>query len=558
MILLLSLKTKKMQKGTLPIIVTVIITIMIMACTKRQKVDLIITNATIYTVDSLFSKADAMAISEGKVVAIGSKQDIEQKYTSDKNIDAAGKYIYPGFIDAHCHFLGYGTALSDASLSGAKTWKEVVDRLVEHQKVFPSEWVRGRGWNQNEWDIKEFPTKDLLDKVFPNKPVYIVRIDGHAAIANSVALKMAKLDEKTKIVGGELIISNGKLTGVLVDNAIELVRKIIPEISESTKAKALQKAQENCFSVGLTSVSDAGLELKDVLLIDSLQKQSVLKMRIYAMLSPTQENFDYFLSKGIYSTDYLTVRSIKLYADGALGSRGALLKKPYTDAPNTKGLQVESDQKLNEYCDIAYKAGYQVNTHCIGDEAVRLILDLYSKHLKTKNDLRWRIEHSQVVDPSDISKYGSFSIIPSIQTTHATSDMTWADERLGDRIKYAYAYQDLLKQNDWLPNGSDFPIESINPIYGFYAGVTRKDLNGEPKEGFQMENALTREQALRAMTIWAAKSNFEEDFKGSLELGKWADFVILDTDLMNANESDLPKSKVISTFVSGEIVYQNK
>ena len=430
--------------------------------------------------------------------------------------------------------------------------------MVEHQKVFPSEWVRGRGWNQNEWDIKEFPTKDLLDKVFPNKPVYIVRIDGHAAIANSVALKMAKLDEKTKIVGGELIISNGKLTGVLVDNAIELVRKIIPEISESTKAKALQKAQENCFSVGLTSVSDAGLELKDVLLIDSLQKQSVLKMRIYAMLSPTQENFDYFLSKGIYSTDYLTVRSIKLYADGALGSRGALLKKPYTDAPNTKGLQVESDQKLNEYCDIAYKAGYQVNTHCIGDEAVRLILDLYSKHLKTKNDLRWRIEHSQVVDPSDISKYGSFSIIPSIQTTHATSDMTWADERLGDRIKYAYAYQDLLKQNDWLPNGSDFPIESINPIYGFYAGVTRKDLNGEPKEGFQMENALTREQALRAMTIWAAKSNFEEDFKGSLELGKWADFVILDTDLMNANESDLPKSKVISTFVSGEIVYQNK
>ncbi len=529
-----------------------------MACTKRQKVDLIIANATIYTIDSTFSKANCMAIANGKIVALGNKQDIDGKYEANKNIDAEGKFIYPGFIDPHCHFLGYGTTLSNASLSGAKTWSEVVDRLVEHEKSFPSEWVQGRGWNQNEWDIKEFPTKDLLDKAFPNKPVYIVRIDGHAAIANSVALRMAKVDEKTKVNGGELIIKNGKLTGVLVDNAIELVRKIIPELSESIKAKALQRAQENCFAVGLTSVSDAGLELKEVLLIDSLQKSNILKMRVYAMLTPTQANIDHFVSKGVYSTDFLTVRSIKLYADGALGSRGALLKKHYSDAPNTKGLLVEPIEKLSAYCDLAYKSGYQVNTHCIGDEAIQLTLDMYSKHLKAKNDLRWRIEHSQVVDPSDLSKYGEYSIIPSIQTTHATSDMTWADERLGDRIKNAYAYQDLLKQNGWLPNGSDFPIEKINPLYGFYAGVARKDLNGEPKEGFQMENTLTREQALRAMTIWAAKSSFEENLKGSLEPGKWADFVILDTDLMNAKESDLPNSKVISTFVAGEIVYQNK
>lgn len=547
-----------MKKLIISAITIVIITFIAMACTKRQKVDLIIANATIYTVDSTFSKANCMAIANGKIVAVGSKQDIDGKYEANKKIDAEGKFIYPGFIDPHCHFLGYGTTLSNASLSGAKTWSEVVERLVEHEKSFPSEWVQGRGWNQNEWDVKEFPTKDLLDKAFPTKPVYIVRIDGHAAIANSIALRMAKIDEKTKVNGGELIIKDGKLTGVLVDNAIELIRKIIPELSESTKAKALQKAQENCFAVGLTSVSDAGLELKEVLLVDSLQKSNALKMRVYAMLTPTQENLNYFLTKGIYTTDRLTVRSIKLYADGALGSRGALLKKPYSDAPNTKGLLIEPIEKLSAYCDIAYKAGYQVNTHCIGDEAVQLTLDMYSKHLKTKNDLRWRIEHSQVVDPSDISKYGEFNIIPSIQTTHATSDMTWADERLGDRIKSAYAYQDLLKQNGWLPNGSDFPIENINPLYGFYAGVARKDLNGEPKEGFQMENALTREQALRAMTIWAAKSNFEENFKGSLEPGKWADFVILDTDLMNAKESDLPNSKVISTFVAGENVYQNK
>lgn len=535
--------------------ITLISTTLIMACSKRQKVDLIIANATIYTVDSTFSKASDMAISNGKIIAIGTKQVIELQFTSDKNIDAEGKFIYPGFIDPHCHFLGYGLTLSNASLSGAKTWSQVVDRLVEHQKAFPSDWVQGRGWNQNEWDIKEFPTKDLLDKAFPDKPVFIVRIDGHAAIANSLALKMAHVDEKVKKEGGELIMKNGKLTGVLVDNAIELVRSIIPEVSNSTKTRAILKAQANCFAVGLTSVSDAGLDLKDVLMIDSIQKSGNLKMRVYAMLNPTNENFDHFLSKGIYSTDYITVRSIKLFSDGALGSRGALLYKPYSDAPDTKGLQVETTENLNKYCEIAYKAGYQVNTHCIGDAAVGLMLDIYSKYLKSSNDLRWRIEHAQVVDPSDLPKFGKFSVIPSVQTTHATSDMTWADERLGDRIKYAYAYQDLLKQNGWLANGSDFPIENINPLYGFYAGVTRKDLTGSPEGGFQIENALNREQALRAMTIWAAKANFEEKFKGSLEAGKWADFVILNTDLINAPESDLPKSKVISTFVAGELVY---
>ncbi len=549
-----------MKKGTLTALITIILisTTLIMACSKRQKVDLIIANATIYTIDSTFSKANSMAISNGKIVAIGSKFEIESMYLSDKIIDTKGKFVYPGFFDPHCHFLNYGITLSNASLSGAKTWNEVVDRLVKHQKEFPSDWVQGRGWNQNEWDIKEFPTKDLLDKAFPDKPVYIVRIDGHAAIANSLALKMAGIDKKVKIDGGELISKDGKLTGVLVDNAIELVRSIIPEVSNSIKTLALQKAQENCFAVGLTSVSDAGLDLNDVLLIDSLQKSEKIKMRVYAMLNPTQENVDHFLSKGIYSTDLITVRSIKLFADGALGSRGALLLKPYSDAPNTIGLQVETTEKLNKYCEIAYKSGYQVNTHCIGDAGVRLILDLYSKILKSTNNLRWRIEHAQVVDPTDLPKFRAYSVIPSVQTTHATSDMTWADERLGDRIKFAYAYQDLLKQNGWLANGSDFPIENINPLYGFYAGVVRKDLFGSPEGGFQIENALTREQALKAMTIWAAKANFEEDFKGSLEVGKWADFVILDTDLMNAPETDLPKSKVISTFVAGELVYQKK
>ncbi|MHC1705438.1 MAG: amidohydrolase [Tenuifilaceae bacterium] len=540
------------------IIISIILISLNMACSKRQKVDLIITNATIYTVDSAFSIANSMAISEELIIEVGSKEEVESKYISENIVDAEGKFIYPGLIDPHSHFLNYGVTLSRASLSGAKTWTEVVDRLVEHQKNFPTDWILGRGWNQNEWDIKEFPTNELLDKAFPDKPVLITRIDGHAAIANSVALRMANVDENSSISGGSLIKVNGKITGVLVDNAIELVRKIVPELDTKAKEQALNKAQENCFAVGLTSVSDAGLDLQDVLLIDSLQKSSQLKMRIYAMLNPTSDNFNYFLSKGIYTTTHLTVRSVKLFADGALGSRGALLLKPYSDDPKNKGLQLETTEKLTEYSGIAFKHGYQIITHCIGDAAVKLMLDIYSTYLETDNDLRWRIEHSQVIDPLDFNRFGEFNIVPSIQTTHATSDMTWADERLGERIKYAYAYQDLLKQNGWLPNGSDFPIESINPIYGFYAGVARKDLNGQPLEGFQMENALTREQALKAMTIWAAKANFEENEKGSLESGKWADFIILDRDLMKVPELDLPVSKVISTFVAGEQVYQNK
>jgi predicted amidohydrolase YtcJ len=549
-----------MRKGQIYTLITIsiITTSLIMACSKRQKADLIIANATIYTIDSSFSKANSMAISEGKIIAIGSKQEVESNFYSDNRIDAAGKFIYPGFIDPHCHFSGYGLTLGSASLSGSKSWDEVVERLVEHQKEFPSEWVQGRGWNQNEWNIKEFPNKDLLDKAFPNNPVFIVRIDGHAAVANSLALKIAGVDEKTKKEGGELIEKNGKLTGVLVDNAIELVRVKIPEVQKSFKEKALLKAQENCFAVGLTSVSDAGMDLQDVLLVDSLQRTDNLKMRIYAMLNPTDENVNHFLSKGVYTNDRITVRSIKLFVDGALGSRGALLLQPYTDAPDTKGLQVESTDNLTKFCEIAFKAGYQVNTHCIGDAAVRLMLDIYSHFLKSQNDLRWRIEHAQVVDPSDLPKFGKYNVIPSVQTTHATSDMNWADERLGSRIKFAYAYQDLLKQNGWLANGSDFPVESINPLFGFYAGVARKDLMDKPIDGFQMENALTREQALRAMTIWAAKANFEEDFKGSLEPGKYADFVILNTDLISAPTSDLPNSKVISTFVGGELVYQSK
>ncbi len=527
-----------------------------MACTKRQNVDIIITNATVYTVDSAFSKAQSIAVRQGKIVAVGSNEEIEAAYQSDSVLDLSGKFVYPGFIDAHCHFLGYGLNLPKDWLAGAETWNEVVNRLVENQKQYPTEWVEGRGWNQNEWESKEFPTNELLNKMFPDKPVFIVRIDGHAAIANAKALEIAGITKNTKVSGGEIVLRDGNPTGVLVDNAMELVRKHIPTPGIDEKARVLLNAQKNCFAVGLTGVHDAGLDADEVKLIDSLQMAGTLKMRINAMLNPTPQNYENYISKGVYQTDRLTVRSIKIYADGALGSRGALLLKPYSDSPKNFGIQVEATEKLDSVCAMAYKHGYQVCTHCIGDAAVRLMLDLYSKYLPKGNDLRWRIEHSQVVDPADLPRYDEYNVIPSVQTTHATSDMFWAGNRLGERIKYAYAYKSLLNQNGWLPNGSDFPIEDINPLYGFYAAVARKNINGEPQSGFQMENALTREQALRAMTIWAAKSCFEENAKGSIEPGKLADFVVLDTDLVSCEPSESFKARVLLTIINGEIVYK--
>ncbi|MGE0078683.1 MAG: amidohydrolase [Bacteroidales bacterium] len=532
-----------------------LITILAMSCSKREKVDLIVTNAKIYTVDSASSVYSSMAIKDGKIVELGSNSSIVGKYKANQTVDFTGKYVYPGFIDPHCHFLGYGLGLPNAWLAEARNWNEVVDRLIRNQEQYPTEWVNGRGWNQNEWDVKEFPTNELLNQAFPNKPVYIVRIDGHAAIANNKALELARITANTTIEGGEIVKINGKPTGVLIDNAMELVRKYIPEPSAKEKTEALLNAQANCFAVGLTSIHDAGLNTDEVLLIDSLQKAGTLKMRVNAMLNPTESNYKQFISKGIYQTERLTVRSIKIYADGALGSRGALLLKPYSDAPNNKGIQVEPTAKLDSICKMANESGYQVCTHCIGDAAVRLMLDIYANYLEDNNDKRWRIEHSQIVDPEDLPRYGKLKVIPSIQTTHATSDMNWADERLGDRIKYAYAYQNLLAQNGWLPNGSDFPIENINPLYGFYAGVARQDLNGEPKDGFQTENALSREQALRAMTTWAAKSCFEENMKGSLAVGNVADFVVLNSDLMNDSIQNIPHEKVVVTYINGEKVF---
>lgn len=567
-------------------LVTIIFIFSLMNCSQTEQADLIVHNAKIYTVNDLFDIAEAMVIKDGKIVAIGPEHEILNKYSAKEVIDAKKQPIYPGFIDAHCHFVSYALNLKKVDLVGTKSFQEVLERVIDFSKINKDEWLVGRGWDQNDWDIKEFPTKEKLDSLFPNKPVFLTRIDGHAALANGEALRRANITYQTKIDGGIITFNiekdGGKIqlknnvtlaetkspnnylpepTGILIDNAVELVSKFIPQPSKEEIEIALLTAQNNLFAVGLTTVDDAGLTKDTIDLIDRLQQENKLKMKVYAMITGSEEMLDYYLKKGPYKTEKLNVRSFKFYADGALGSRGACLIKPYSDVSESDhyGLLVSEKEFFNKYAPLIYEKGFQMNTHCIGDSANRIILDVYGQVLKGVNDKRWRIEHAQVIHPDDFNKFKTYTIIPSIQSTHATSDMDWATDRLGEeRVKGAYAYKELLNQNGIVALGTDFPIEGINPIATFYAAVVRKDSKGNPVNGYQMENALSRKEALKGITIWAALSNFEENEKGSLEVGKAADFVILNNDIIETDEENILKVKVVQTFIDGENVFSLK
>ncbi|GAB3199558.1 putative amidohydrolase YtcJ [Pontibacter aydingkolensis] len=532
------------------------------ACTSTQtgteQADLIVYNGTVYTVNDNFDTAEAFAVKDGKIIAVGTSEDIRGKYKAAEELDAEGKAVYPGFIDAHAHFYRYGLALQSADLVGTESFKEVVQKVTEQRQKFPdTEWITGRGWDQNDWAVKEFPTKDTLDKLFPDVPVILTRVDGHAALVNQKALDLAGITPKTKMVGGLVEVEGGKMTGILVDNAIDLVSAKIPEADEADKRQALKNAEANCFAVGLTSVDDAGLDKSTIDLMDDMHKKGEMQMRIYAMLNPSKENQDYYFKNGPYKTDRLNVRSFKVYSDGALGSRGANLLKPYADKHNHYGFLLASEQEFRDLAKLMNQHGFQMNTHAIGDSANRLLLNIYGEVLGGKNDKRWRIEHSQIINPADMNKFGQYSIIPSVQPTHATSDMYWAGDRLGkERIKHAYPFKQLLQQNGYIPLGTDFPVEDINPFYTFHSAVARQDAKNWPSAGFQMENALSREEALRGMTIWAAKSNFEETEKGSIEPGKFADFILVDKDLMKVKPEEMRGLQVLYTYLNGKQVYK--
>lgn len=541
-------------------LLTSAVILLLISCSGKEKVDLLVYNATIYTVDSAFSVAEAMVIKDGRIIATGKKSDLDEKYDANEKLDANGKFIYPGFIDAHSHFVGYATSLQRVNLVGTESWDDVLHHCSDFAKGLPgANWLTGRGWDQNDWSVKEFPDNKKLNELFPDRPVLLQRIDGHAAIVNQKALDIAGIKAGEKIAGGEIETKNGKLTGILIDNAVGLVSSKIPAPSPAEMETALKMAEQNCFQTGLTTVSDCGLDYPRILFIDSLQKKGNLRMRIYAMLSDDKDNFDFAFSHGKIKTDRLHVCSFKVYADGALGSRGACLLEPYSDKPGWSGFLLSSQAHFDSVASLISGKGWQMCTHAIGDSGNRTMLIIYAKYLKGKNDLRWRIEHAQVINKNDFGLFGANSIIPSVQPTHATSDMYWAGDRLGpERVKGAYAYKQLLEQNGWIPLGTDFPVEDIYPFKTFYAAVIRKDAKGWPDGGYQMENALTREEALRGMTIWAAKANFEETEKGSLEKGKFADFIILNKDIMKADEKQLLQVDVWKTFLSGERVYERK
>ncbi|TRO65466.1 amidohydrolase [Christiangramia sabulilitoris] len=531
--------------------------LMVSCGSQKEKADLLIFNASIYTVDDEFSKASAFTVKDGKFQEVGDVEILRDKYDIYTEVDAEGKAVFPGFIDAHAHFYGLGMQQQRVDLTGTKSFEEVVTRIVEFQQKNPVDFIVGRGWDQNDWEIKEFPVKDTLDRLFPDTPVAITRIDGHAMLVNQAALDKVNITTETKFEGGDIEQKNGELTGILIDNPMILIEKITDDIDIDTKVESLMDAQEISFSYGLTTVDDAGLDKEIVEIIDSLNNSEVLKIRIYAMLSNTKENLDHYLEKGPYKTDRLNVRSVKFYGDGALGSRGAALKEEYSDRPDHFGALLSPVSEFKATAARIAKSEFQMNTHAIGDSANYLVLKTYDSLLGDRKDRRWRVEHSQVIDEKDF-KYFSKNIIPSVQPTHATSDMYWAEDRLGEeRIRGAYAYKKLLKQAGIVALGTDFPVEQVNPFLTFYAAVDRQDTKNYPEGGFMKDQALSREETLKGMTIWAAYSNFEEKEKGSIEPGKFADFIILDRDIMKVEIDSVPDTKVISTFVDGEQVYKN-
>ncbi|MDV7140848.1 amidohydrolase [Maribacter sp. TH_r10] len=529
---------------------------MFVACgQKKENVDLIVINSNTYTVDADFSKAEAFAINDGKFVAVGTSDEIQGKYTSEAVVDAQGKTVTPGLIDAHCHFYGLGRNQQVVDLMGTNSYEEILEKVKEFQEQNPKDFILGRGWDQNDWEVKEFPTKDKLDVLFPDTPVALTRIDGHALLVNQKALDMAGIKKRTKVKGGEIVKKDGKLTGVLVDNPMDMVYAVIPPMDRKAQIQALKDAERICLDYGLTTVNDAGLGRSTIELIDSLQQTGDLSIRVYAMVSASPGNLDYFLSREPIKTERLNVRSVKVYGDGALGSRGAAMREPYSDKPGHFGAMVTPVDAIEALADRIAATEYQMNTHAIGDSANVVVLRAYKRALTGKKDRRWKVEHAQIISP-EYFDYFKKGIIPSVQPTHATSDMYWAGDRIGEeREKGAYAYKALLEKAGTVALGTDFPVEKVSPFLTFYAAVARKDLDNYPEGGYQMKDALTREETLKGMTIWAAYSNFEEDEKGSIEVGKFADFTLYSDNLMEVPIEDVPKIEAEQTYIAGKRVH---
>ncbi|TAK63893.1 MAG: amidohydrolase [Bacteroidetes bacterium] len=535
--------------------------------TSTLNADMLLVNGAVYTLDEHNTVAQAIAISGDKIVATGSTGELMRRYPGVMAIDLKGKTVLPGLTDGHAHILGEGSRIFNLDLVGTTSPQQIAEIVAKRAAEVPAgSWIMGRGWDQNDWDVKEFPTKELLDNAAPNNPVKLRRVDGHADWVNSKVLELAGINATTPDTTGGKIVrdASGNPTGVLIDNASDLLDKAVPKLTNEDVEQRLIAALNECASLGLTQVHDMGVDLQTIAVMKKIIDEGKCPIRIYALIGGAGETWNYYLMKGPelgYGNNMLNVRGIKMYIDGALGSRGAALLDDYSDDPGNKGLTVNTEEQLEAVCRQAIEHGFQVCTHAIGDRGNNIVLNVYEKVMKKNSKdshfLRWRIEHCQVLQPSDIPRFAELGIIPAMQPTHATSDMYWAEARLGqERVKYAYAWRSLLEAGSIIVGGSDFPVESVNPLLGFYAGATRSDVKGYPADGWHREQKMTREESARAFSQWAAYGSFEEQTKGTIEVGKWADLTILSKDIMTIPDQEILSANVEMTIVGGKIVFQ--
>ncbi|MFT4635866.1 MAG: putative amidohydrolase YtcJ [Arenicella sp.] len=526
----------------------------------------IVHNAAIYTAEKDLPKIEAFAYQGNKFVAVGSVNELQEKYPGAQNIDLDGATVVPGIIDAHGHLLGLGQSLVNVDLRGTKSKNEIIQVLKSRaSSMLPGQWLLGRGWDQNDWDVIELPTAADLDQAFADRPVWLERVDGHANWANSKAMAVATKDlsGSWQPEGGEITRDeNGNPSGIFVDNAVSLIQAYVPNETDEELTHALTLAMEKTASVGLTAMHDAGTSLRVWRLLEQLKQQDALDVRVYAMADGANEMLDYLCDNNaiVDPTAMLTSRSVKLYSDGALGSRGAALLSEYSDDPSNLGLLIESQETLTKHSTKAVSCGLQVNIHAIGDRGNRVTLDVLEAAnagvAGANNPGRHRIEHSQVIAIEDFQRFKDLSLIASVQPTHATSDMYWAEERVGaDRIKGAYAWQKFAELGIPLALGSDFPVEKPEPLLGFYAAVSRQDDKGWPAEGWYPKEKLSRQQALHGFTLGAAYSSFQEHQLGSISVGKFADFVVLSNDIMTVPDNEILNTKVLRTVINGSTVF---
>jgi predicted amidohydrolase YtcJ len=534
---------------------------------RAEDVDLLLTNGNIYTVADKQPKAETIAVKANRILFIGSNDDAK-KFHATKIVDLRGRTVMPGFTDSHCHIFGIGEREMRLNLEGTNSLEDFLTKVKERvDKTSPGKWITGRGWIETFWKPPQFPTRQDLDKIAPNNPVFLRRADGHATIANSAALKIARIDENTADpFGGQILKKNGEPNGMLLDNAQDLVARNIPKSTEAEREEALLRGIDREVKLGWCEIQNAGSHKEDVDLIRKAFETGKIKIRFVNAVYGPSEDARNFLREGptINAFDHhFTQRTIKVLIDGALGSRGAALLKPYSDAPETSGLLRQKPEDLRPMFEEALRRGIQVEAHAIGDRANRLILDLYEQAFKAVppderkiREPRWRIEHAQIVDPDDIPRFAKLGVIPSMQPSHAISDLFFAPARLGmDRLAGAYAWQSFLKNGCIIAGGSDSPVERGEPMIEFYAAVTRKSIKCESGEGWHPEQAVPREDALKMFTIWPAYAAFEEKEKGSIEVGKLADFTVLSQDIMKNPEMEILETQNEMTVIGGEIIY---